>query len=250
MTQSIDVRCEPAPGGWTCRVEVGGPGPRRRHVVSVAAADLARLAPGPRTPRTLSAVPSPSCSPASRRSPSWAASTSRSSAATSRSTSGDPRLGAELAGQVHGHDDLMSSAEVGHTRPPEDVVGHLDPGGPEVGAGGWRRRVGQDDAAAVRRSGQHDEHALPWSERERLERPAWGHARVIQWVVEEVGRIVHDVHVAATERRCRPEAVETDRQWAGIGDGEARPVRLVPAAYTSWRPVYPGGISARTISVT
>ncbi len=77
MTEPIDVRCEPAPGGWTCRVEVGGPGAPTTHVVSVSTADLARLAPGATTPRTSSAVPSSSCSPVSRRSPSWAASTCR-----------------------------------------------------------------------------------------------------------------------------------------------------------------------------
>ena len=65
MTQAIDVRCEPAPGGWTCSVEVGGPGAPTSHVVSVSAADLDRLAPGrhrPRGPR-----PSLVCLPARAR---------------------------------------------------------------------------------------------------------------------------------------------------------------------------------------
>lgn len=53
MTQAIDVRCEPAPGGWTCSVEVGGPGSTTTHVVSVSAADLARLAPGAMDPEDL-----------------------------------------------------------------------------------------------------------------------------------------------------------------------------------------------------
>jgi hypothetical protein len=49
----VDVRCEPAPGGWTCRVEVGGPGAATVHVVSVAASDLGRLAPGAAEPEDL-----------------------------------------------------------------------------------------------------------------------------------------------------------------------------------------------------
>ncbi len=53
MTEEIAVHCEPAPGGWTCRVDVGGPGVPTRHVVSVSAADLARLAPGATDPEDL-----------------------------------------------------------------------------------------------------------------------------------------------------------------------------------------------------
>jgi hypothetical protein len=53
MTEPIDVRCDPAPGGWTCRVEVGGPGAPTTHVVSVSDADLARLASGAPTPDDL-----------------------------------------------------------------------------------------------------------------------------------------------------------------------------------------------------
>ena len=49
----VDVACEPAPGGWTCSVEVGGPGAPTSHVVSVSAADLARLAPGATDPEDL-----------------------------------------------------------------------------------------------------------------------------------------------------------------------------------------------------
>jgi hypothetical protein len=48
-----DVRCEPAAGGWTCHVEVGGPGAPTTHVVSVSTADLARLAPGAADPGDL-----------------------------------------------------------------------------------------------------------------------------------------------------------------------------------------------------
>jgi hypothetical protein len=48
-----DVTCEPAPGGWVCRVTVGGPGAATVHEVSVAAEDLARLAPGDADPSDL-----------------------------------------------------------------------------------------------------------------------------------------------------------------------------------------------------
>jgi hypothetical protein len=53
MTEAIDVSCDPAPGGWSCRVEVGGPEAPTAHVVSVSAADLARLAPGAADPEDL-----------------------------------------------------------------------------------------------------------------------------------------------------------------------------------------------------
>jgi hypothetical protein len=53
MTEAIHVRYEPAPGGWTCRVEVGGSVAPTTHVVSVSAADLARLAPGATDPEDL-----------------------------------------------------------------------------------------------------------------------------------------------------------------------------------------------------
>jgi hypothetical protein len=46
MSDRVDVTCEPAAGGWTCRVTVGGPGAPTTHDVSVSAGDLARLAPG------------------------------------------------------------------------------------------------------------------------------------------------------------------------------------------------------------
>ncbi len=49
----VDVRCEPAPGGWTCRVTVGGAGAPTTHVVGISNADLARLAPGAPTPDDL-----------------------------------------------------------------------------------------------------------------------------------------------------------------------------------------------------
>jgi hypothetical protein len=53
MTEPIDVQSEPAPGGWTSRVEVGGPDASTTHVVNVSAADLARLAPGAPDPDDL-----------------------------------------------------------------------------------------------------------------------------------------------------------------------------------------------------
>jgi hypothetical protein len=52
-TDPVGVRCEPAPGGWSCRVIVGGPGAPTTHDVTVSAADLARLAPGAADPEDL-----------------------------------------------------------------------------------------------------------------------------------------------------------------------------------------------------
>jgi hypothetical protein len=49
----VEVCCEPAPGGWTCRVDVGGRGAPTEHLVSVSAADLARLAPEATDPEDL-----------------------------------------------------------------------------------------------------------------------------------------------------------------------------------------------------
>ena len=55
MTDSADVAvaCDPEPGGWTCRVTVGGPGATTTHDVTVRAEDLARLAPGATDPTDL-----------------------------------------------------------------------------------------------------------------------------------------------------------------------------------------------------
>lgn len=55
MTDPIDVRCAPDPGGtgWSCRVTLGGAGAPTTHEVAVRAADLARLAPGAETPDDL-----------------------------------------------------------------------------------------------------------------------------------------------------------------------------------------------------
>ncbi len=50
MGDEIDVRCEPAPGGWTCHVTVGGHGASTSHDVTVTAADLVRLAPSATDP--------------------------------------------------------------------------------------------------------------------------------------------------------------------------------------------------------
>ncbi len=48
MTQ-INVRCEPAGNGWRCHVDLQA----TRHEVSVARADLERLAPGATDPEDL-----------------------------------------------------------------------------------------------------------------------------------------------------------------------------------------------------
>jgi hypothetical protein len=53
MSDTIDVRCEPTEDGWTCHVTVSGRGTATAHDVAVAAADLARLAPGVATPDDL-----------------------------------------------------------------------------------------------------------------------------------------------------------------------------------------------------
>ena len=55
MTDLVDVRCAPVPGGagWSCRVTVGGPGTPTTHEVTVTAADLDRLAPGAVSPEDL-----------------------------------------------------------------------------------------------------------------------------------------------------------------------------------------------------
>ena len=53
MSQSVEVVCEPASDGWSCRVRVTGAGPATDHGVTVAAADLERLAPGATDPEDL-----------------------------------------------------------------------------------------------------------------------------------------------------------------------------------------------------
>ncbi len=53
LQTDVVVACVPAPGGWSCRVTVGGRGPATSHDVSVSAADLARLAPGATDPTDL-----------------------------------------------------------------------------------------------------------------------------------------------------------------------------------------------------
>jgi len=50
MPKDVEVACEPASGGWTCRVTVGGRGAPTAHEVTVRAEDLARLAPGATDP--------------------------------------------------------------------------------------------------------------------------------------------------------------------------------------------------------
>ena len=51
--QPVDVRCTPAPGGWSCVVTVGGGGTSTTHEVAVRTGDLARLAPGAADPTDL-----------------------------------------------------------------------------------------------------------------------------------------------------------------------------------------------------
>ncbi len=49
----IVVACSPSGDGWSCAVTVGGPGAPTAHDVTVATADLARLAPGATDPTDL-----------------------------------------------------------------------------------------------------------------------------------------------------------------------------------------------------
>ncbi len=53
MAATIEVRCEPGTDGWTCRVSVTEGASSTTHQVSVAAADLARLAPGAGDPEAV-----------------------------------------------------------------------------------------------------------------------------------------------------------------------------------------------------
>lgn len=52
MTE-VEVACRPAPDGWACRVRLAEGGRATEHEVAVAAADLARLAPGDDAPDDL-----------------------------------------------------------------------------------------------------------------------------------------------------------------------------------------------------
>ncbi len=53
--EPLDVTCEPALGGWICRVTVGDPAGGRQtdHEVTVSHEDLAHLAPGADQPDDL-----------------------------------------------------------------------------------------------------------------------------------------------------------------------------------------------------
>jgi hypothetical protein len=53
MAATIDVTCEPAGGGFACRVTVREGTSATTHSVTVSADDLARLAPGAATPDDL-----------------------------------------------------------------------------------------------------------------------------------------------------------------------------------------------------
>lgn len=51
---SIEVRCDPAPDGWSCRVDVVGQDRSvTHHDVGVTTGDFARLAPGATDPTDL-----------------------------------------------------------------------------------------------------------------------------------------------------------------------------------------------------
>jgi hypothetical protein len=53
MNDTIEVRCEPAPDGWTCHVTVSGHGTSTSHEVAVSGSDLERLVPGAGSPDDL-----------------------------------------------------------------------------------------------------------------------------------------------------------------------------------------------------
>jgi hypothetical protein len=54
MSERITARCVDDDAGWTCQVTVDdGDGRPTTHVVTLAATDLARLAPGARDPHDL-----------------------------------------------------------------------------------------------------------------------------------------------------------------------------------------------------
>jgi hypothetical protein len=50
---TIEVRCSPADGGWSCEVDVREGNDATRHTVAVERVDLERLAPGSDTPDDL-----------------------------------------------------------------------------------------------------------------------------------------------------------------------------------------------------
>jgi hypothetical protein len=51
---TIELDCRPTAAGWTCSVRLGEPGAvQTRHEVTLARADLARLAPGATDPTDL-----------------------------------------------------------------------------------------------------------------------------------------------------------------------------------------------------
>jgi hypothetical protein len=50
---TIELDCRPTATGWSCSVRLGEPGAQTRHEVTVARADLERLAPGGTDPTDL-----------------------------------------------------------------------------------------------------------------------------------------------------------------------------------------------------
>jgi hypothetical protein len=56
VSEEVDVRCRPTPGGFSCEVVVGRDAAATRHDVVVGQGDLARLAPGHADPTSLVAA--------------------------------------------------------------------------------------------------------------------------------------------------------------------------------------------------
>jgi hypothetical protein len=56
MSQSVSITCRPTPEGFGCEVIVGTDPAATTHIVTVSAADLARLAPGHYDPQRLVAA--------------------------------------------------------------------------------------------------------------------------------------------------------------------------------------------------
>lgn len=56
MSDEIEVACEPAGDGWSCRVRVGRDAQATEHQVTVSSAELAAYAPGAAEPSNLVAA--------------------------------------------------------------------------------------------------------------------------------------------------------------------------------------------------
>jgi hypothetical protein len=53
VSESLEVRCRPAEGGWTCHTSVGEGSEATHHDVRVSSADLERLSPAASEPDRL-----------------------------------------------------------------------------------------------------------------------------------------------------------------------------------------------------